>query len=300
MITDTSFVEKCKDIRFLDTYADAGVWIINPYNEPPIANVPNGHIRTPVGQLPHIVKWLMFRAPGYGFKTVLFDGATPYAHRIKNEYARQKVNKTDKSRHYEILGSDDSILHVSPGMNWNDNGMAQNDMRYTLRDPLLGADLNFLLIGHEIAKPDEDSIGMDVGGWAAARDFGQGFSHFLYLDAKPDGDGQMVRTLYTGPFRHPKLNLTVRAKVNQRPGNSMPLAINVKENDFEHSVNIWKHMRKLAGPAPMDIGLVGGTGAGKSALMSAFLALEDSKPAVVVMADNQPSLPSYYGEVLGL
>lgn len=268
-----------------------GIHVALPYNE-----WEKGP-RTPSGQARILVEGAK-RGAKLGFwRTVIWDTITNTAYALKNEYARNKVNKDESSKMFTVdLG--ENFLHNVPGVNWRDNGMAQDQCYYTIRDGLLTAPEPFHLwiLGHEVAKEDAFTVGMDAGGPSSAPKFPAGqFMAFLHI--REDAG---VRRIATKPYKVGANEYTVTFKL--APGTRLSVAddkgfVVLPDGDFAGNVAIHAEMMRALGMRYVRAGLFGKTNAGKSSFVSAFLGLPDTKPALVVMSDNQADLPSWWAQV---
>ncbi len=235
-----------------------GIFVIEPY-----ADTSPGP-RSPRAQAELGVEAIKRMASLGLIKTAIWDTITNTAREITAEFARQKVNSDEHSKHYSIRLSETSFLNT-PGINWRDNGMAQNACRYAIRDPLVKASepFHFIMIGHEVQVRDEGIIGVDIAGKAAASNFPGGkFPAFLHLVRKGGKRG-----LYIAPGVHAGLESMVVFK--HPPGKKSKLAnengvIVIPEDDFDGSVEIWRDLYDTIGENWLRMGLYGAFDTGKS------------------------------------
>ena len=245
-----------------------------------------------------------------GVQTVLYDGTTTTGFGLVEHYARAKSNKNKDSKHFEVEFSEEEehSAHVTAGVNWLDNGMAQRCMVQQIRQPLMShpKDFGVILIGHEVSS--EGFIGMNAGGPANLRKFpGGAFTNWFYLDIDFDGNRRLLTK--TGSVMGNQAMVTMKT----RPGTRLdPLFFDehgiVKIPDLNADPDetlkfmqgMFREIMRATGSAHLRCGLAGPPDAGKSTLMSAYLTLEGKKPAVIIMADNQTNLPTYWPEALGL
>jgi len=268
-----------------------GVHVLDPYSEPEKGP------RSSVGQVALIVDGIKRLAASGTIRTCVWDTITNTAYSMKNEFARSKVNKDDNSKHYTISDADggSGFLHNVPGVNWRDNGMAQEQCYFTIRDRLLTAPEPFHLwiLGHEATKKDISFIGMDAGGPASPAKFHGGqFSVFLNIVRADSGKHFLATQEYTRGMN--KVQVTVKGP----PGTVLPSA-NDKgfielEPSWTQNVAIHAELMDTLGLRYQRAGLHGQPNSGKSAFVSAFLGVPNTKPVLVVMSDNQRDLPTWY------
>jgi len=246
-----------------------------------------------------------------GVKTVVYDGTTTTGYSLIEHYARAKSNKSKDSKHFEVEFSEEEEhnAHVTAGVNWLDNGMAQRCMVQQIRQPLMSHmpnDFGVILIGHEVAN--EGYIAMNAGGPANMRKFpGGAFTNWWYLDIDEDQERRLLTK--TGSVMGAQAMVTMKT----RPGTKLDPTffdehgivtipdLNVDPDEaLEFMKGMFKEVLRATGAEHLRVGLAGPPDAGKSTLMSAYLALEGKKPAAIIMADNQTNLPTYWPEALGL
>lgn len=257
-----------------------------------------GTIRSPLGQIRLIHESLPLLKERLGFKTILWDSGSTTARQCVREIAESKSNANDKSKHYEIFNpyKKGDVFVNTPGVNWNDNGMAQNTMRYEVRDKLLksSVDFHYLLLGHEVYDKTQKVMGFDAGGPAAAADFGHEFTRYwrFGLDAKDPSK----RVLHTQPFKEGGKNF--RCKTNDSPMIKGRTNILIPEGDYDGCVKIWEEL--MGRVRLMRVGYFGPSGSGKTSFASAFLGLPNTLPVLVVMSDNQPELSSWWPQIFDI
>lgn len=278
------------NVRVTQPFAD--IYVIEPYSDM------RNKLRGPRAQAEFAVHAVRRMAKDGLIRTVIWDTITNTAREVTSELAYHQVNKDDHSKNYAVDVGEGHFLNT-PGVNWRDNGMAQNFCRYSIRDALIKAPEPFdlIMIGHEVRNNDEGLIGVDIAGKAAAANFPGGkFSAFLNMVVAKDGN----RYVLTKSLR--KEGLTRMAIFKPQPGTSLAIAddngmVKVPENDFDGCVSVWKALTDALAADPIRVGLYGEFDTGKSALASAYLGLPGKLPAVVVMSDSQSSLPTYWPQV---
>lgn len=246
-----------------------------------------------------------------GVKTVLYDGCTTTGYALIEHYARAKSNKSKDSKHFEVEFSEEEqhAAHVTAGVNWLDNGMAQRCMVQQIRQPLMSHypnNFGVILIGHEVMA--EGYIGMNAGGPANIRKFpGGAFTNWWYLDISEAGERRLLTRF--GTVMGAQATVTMKT----RPGTKLDPTffdehgivkipdLNADPDEaLEFMQGMFKEVLRATGAEHLRVGLAGPPDAGKSTLMSSYLTLEGKKPAAIIMADNQTDLPTYWPEALGL
>ena len=292
----TKFEKLAKEHLRVEEVADQ-VFVINPHADMEGFGT---NPRTPRAQVSLICGFAKRMAAEGKLRTLMWDTVSNTARQIIREVGEAKVNRDEHSKNYRI-DMEGEIVNT-PGINWRDNGMAQNVCRYNLRDPLLHAPEPFHvhLLGHAVSHED-GNIGFDIGGPASAKDgnlfSGGKFTSFLYVGTKKGGE----RFIATRPLAI--RGFTVQSLFKAAPGRRLKLAddngiIEIPTDDYEASVEIWRDIMETQGTRLYRGGCFGDFNAGKTALTSAFLGLPDTKPAYIVESDQQLDLTTFWPQVL--
>jgi hypothetical protein len=244
-------------------------------------------------------------------KTVCLDGVTNLANSLTDQFAREKTNKVDTSKHWELFADEDDFVAdiVVPGVNWSDNGMSQRTMVMQVREPLLRhhkSSFHLFLLGHEVEK--NGFIGMDAGGPANMRKFpGGSFTNWFYLDKDNTGDRMLLTQ--SQRVRGPQVLATFKKRVGMKPDERFfdedgTIRIPDLERDYsgglQYLLDMWDECLRVTGTKWFRAGITGPPDAGKSTLFSTFIATAERRPVVIFMADNQGELPTYVPDALGI
>lgn len=269
---------------------------------------------SPVAQLKIIVKALLRMVDKDLIKTIIWDGMSNTGDAMTDQFAREKTNKVDTSKHWEMELDDDSDDledpdFIVPGINWLDNGMSQRNSIMHFRQPLMSHpknDFNLAILGHDRTK--DGFVGMDVGGPSSIKKFpGGAFTNWFFLEV--DGDGQ--RVLHTTNMRVKgyqcvaTLKTRPGVKLNEEIFNEDRSVVFPNVNDepdktLKFQQDFYNEVMRATGHRWLRFGITAAPDAGKSLLASALLTLPGNKPAAIVMADMQTGLPTYWPEALGL
>lgn len=246
-------------------------------------------------------------------KSIIWDGLSNTGDAMTDQFAREKTNKVDTSKHWELEfdedSDDDDPEFIVPGINWLDNGMSQRCSVMHIRQPLMShhkSDFNLVFLGHDRVK--DGFVGMDVGGPSSIKKFpGGAFTNWFFLEV--DGDGK--RVLHTTNVRVKGYQCVATLKT--RPGVKLDEDIFDEErsvhfpdiNDdpdkcLKFQQDFYDEVKRVTGQRWLRFGITAAPDAGKSTLASALLTLPGNKPAAIVMADMQTGLPTYWPEALGL
>ena len=270
------------------------VWLIQPYGEiysrlhkdpKPRGARTNTHL---------IIQAMRIMASRGDIQTVIWDGFTNTAKSCKNEVAHSGVNKDESTKNMVTQWSDskESILNL-PGMNWRDYGMVQEFMRYDFRNQILASPepFHFLCVGHEVLNEPEGEYGPDIGGPKGWNFAGGVFEGVFWVGKKGQKRLLAYEDLPRGAY---KCKATLKKSPDLIIGEGSGY-IEIPDT-YQGSVELIQELR-AAQNSPLSRWLIyGGFDGGKTALSSAFMGTEGSGNALVVMADQQLGLPTWWPE----
>ena len=269
------------------------VFMVQPYKEIYPRTHKGDKPRSPKTNVFLIIKAAERMAERGDIQTVIWDGFTNTAQHVKNEIAQSGVNRDDTTKNLMTQWGEqkESILNL-PGVNWRDNGMAQNFMRSNFRDAFLTSEqqFNFLCLGHEVLAEHVGEWGPDIAGPKGWNFAGGMFEGVLWVGKKEKRRLLVFDDLPRGAH-------TIKATFKKSPGVDMPPEGYYEIPDsYEGSVELLKELRDKQASEYVRWLIYGGFDGGKTALSSAFMGLDGSGTALVVMADQQLSLPTWWDE----
>lgn len=267
------------------------VFMIQPYKEIYPRTHKGDTPRSPKTNVHLIIKAAERMVAAGDVQTVIWDGFSNTAQHVKNEIAQSGVNRDDTTKNLMTQwGSEkESILNL-PGVNWRDNGMAQNFMRYNFRDPFLTSEqqFHFIAIGHEVLAEHVGEWGPDIAGPKGWNFAGGMFGGVFWIGKKGPKRLLVFDDMARGAH-------TIKATFKKAPSVDMPDGGYYEIPDsYEGSVQLLQELREKQAGDYARWCWYGGYDGGKTALSSAFMGLEGSGTALVVMADQQLGLPTWW------